>query len=76
MEPLAVPLWAVLGYAAIAVLFTWPLVPNIATHLTGSPAGDTGVYVWNQWVFQHELLENRSHRTSPTRSFRSPDAPI
>ena len=53
-------LWAVLGYAAIAVVFTWPLVPNITTHLTGSPAGDTGVYVWNQWVFHHELVENRS----------------
>lgn len=54
--------YALLGYAAIAVLFTWPLVPNIATHLTGSPAGDTGVYVWNQWVFQHELLQ---HHHSP-----------
>ena len=53
--------YALLGYAAIAVLFTWPLVPNISTHLTGSPAGDTGVYVWNQWVFQHELLQN--HRS-------------
>jgi hypothetical protein len=40
------------------VVFTWPLVPNISTHLTGSPAGDTGVYVWNQWVFRHELLDN------------------
>ena len=40
-----------------AVLFTWPLTPQLGTHLTGSPAGDTGVYVWNQWVFQHEVLE-------------------
>jgi hypothetical protein len=53
--------YALLGYAAIAVAFTWPLVPNISTHLTGSPAGDTGVYVWNQWVFHHELLQN--HRS-------------
>jgi hypothetical protein len=51
---------ALLGYAAIALLFTWPLAPNVGTHLTGSPAGDTGVYVWNQWVFQHEILEHRS----------------
>ena len=50
---------ALLGYVAVAIAFTWPLLPNITTHLTGSPAGDTGVYVWNQWVFQHELLENR-----------------
>ena len=53
--------YALLGYAAVAVVFTWPLVPNISTHLTGSPAGDTGVYVWNQWVFRHELLDN--HRS-------------
>jgi len=51
-------LYALLGYAAIAVFFSWPLVTHIGTHLTGSPAGDTGVYVWNQWVFRHELLNN------------------
>jgi len=50
-------LFALCGYAACAVLFTWPLTPQLGTHLTGSPAGDTGVYVWNQWVFQHEILE-------------------
>jgi hypothetical protein len=52
--------YALLGYAAVAIVFTWPLAPNLDTHLTGPPAGDTGVYVWNQWVFQHELLEERS----------------
>jgi hypothetical protein len=51
---------ALLGYAAVALAFTWPLAPNIGTHLTGSPAGDTGVYVWNQWVFHHEVIEHRS----------------
>src|SRR4249920_1487984 len=53
---------AVGAYVLVAVAFTWPLLPNLATHLPGSPDGDTGVYVWNQWVFQHELLE---HRTLP-----------
>ena len=53
---------AVLGYALVAVVFTWPLAAHFGTHLTGSPAGDAGVYVWNQWVFQHELLE---HLSSP-----------
>jgi hypothetical protein len=52
--------YALLGYAAAAVAFTWPLTANLGTHLTGSPAGDTGVYVWNQWVFQRELLEGGS----------------
>ena len=35
---------------------TWPLVLHLGTHLTGPPGGDTGVYVWNQWVFRQELL--------------------
>jgi hypothetical protein len=26
---------------------------------TGDPGGDTGVYVWNQWVFHHETLVDR-----------------
>ena len=37
-------LYALVGYAALAVIFTWPLAPQIGTHLTGSPDGDTGVY--------------------------------
>jgi hypothetical protein len=55
-----VHVYALFGYAVAAVVFTWPLTPQIGTHLTGSPAGDTGVYVWNQWVFQREVLEHRS----------------
>lgn len=52
---------AVLGYVCVAVLFSWPLVPHITTHLTGDPGGDTGVYVWNQWVFQHEIRFERQN---------------
>lgn len=44
----------VLGYVLVAVAFTWPLPLHLASHLTGDPGGDTGVYVWNQWLFQHE----------------------
>lgn len=56
---------AVLGYAVVAVAFSWPLLPNISTHLTGDPGGDTGVYVWNQWVFQHgALVEHRNPLTT------------
>lgn len=56
---------AVLGYACIAVACSWPLLPNIATHLTGDPGGDTGVYVWNQWVFQHgAVVEHRNPLTT------------
>ena len=51
----------VLAYAAVAVAFSWPLALHLGTHLTGGTGGDTGVYVWNQWVFRHELVENRTH---------------
>ena len=49
---------AVAGYAVAALAFSWPLPINLDTHLTGIPAGDTGIYVWNQWVFRHELIEH------------------
>jgi uncharacterized membrane-anchored protein YitT (DUF2179 family) len=43
-----------LGYVLVALAFAWPLPLYLGTRLTGDPGGDTGVYVWNQWVFQHE----------------------
>jgi hypothetical protein len=46
------------GYVVVAIVFSWPLPLHLGTHLTGDPGGDTGVYVWNQWVFRHELLEH------------------
>ncbi|MEO8681756.1 MAG: hypothetical protein ABI665_22105 [Vicinamibacterales bacterium] len=46
----------VLGsFALVALAFAWPLPAHMGTHLTGDPGGDTGVYVWNQWVFHQEL---------------------
>ena len=53
-------LLAIAGYVGLACLFSWPLPLHLSTHLTGPPDGDTGVYVWNQWVFQHELVEQHS----------------
>src|SRR5512140_192618 len=47
---------AIAGSSAVGVLFAWPLPLHLGTHVTGSPSGDTGVYLWNIWVFQHELL--------------------
>jgi hypothetical protein len=44
-----------LGYVLVALAFTWPLPLHLGSRLTGDPHGDTGVYVWNQWVFQHEI---------------------
>ncbi len=48
----------VASYGAVALTYSWPLPLHFNTHLTGATTGDTGVYVWNQWVFQREVLEH------------------
>ena len=55
----------VFGYVCVALAFSWPLPLHLNGALTGNPGGDTGVYVWNQWVFQHEALERH---TNPFRT--------
>ena len=49
-------------FLAVAVVQAWPLPRHLSTHLTGQPSGDTGVYVWNTWIFRQELIE---HGRSP-----------
>ena len=57
----------VLGsFALVAIAFAWPLPLHLGTHLTGDPGGDTGVYVWNQWVFHHELSSARNPLSTDT----------
>lgn len=48
-------------YVLLSLAFTWPLPLHLSTHLTGAIDHDAGVYVWNQWIFRHELIEDRSH---------------
>ena len=54
----------VLGYVLAALAFSWPLPLNLGTHFTGDPGGDTGVYVWNQWVFHQELTTGHNPLTT------------
>jgi len=42
----------------LAGLITWPLPQSLRTHLLGAVSGDLGVYVWNLWIFRHELVEH------------------
>jgi hypothetical protein len=60
-RPIRVWVLAALGFAGVAILQSWPLPLHLSTRLTGSPTGDTGVYVWNTWVFRHELVDG--HRS-------------
>lgn len=36
----------------------WPLPLHLSTSLPGDPSGDTGVYIWNLWIFRHEFLDH------------------
>jgi hypothetical protein len=49
---------ALLGYVCVACVFAWPLPLHLTQAMIGLPAGDAGVYVWNLWVFRHEIVEN------------------
>src|SRR5690242_3138777 len=66
--------WALAGCVLLAMLQTWPLTLHLSTRLTGYPGGDTGVYVWNVWVFRHEIVD---HHHSPfwTESILPLDGP-
>ncbi|MBA3295591.1 MAG: hypothetical protein H0U19_01540 [Acidobacteria bacterium] len=44
------------GYLCVALVFSWPLPLHLGTTLLGPVSGDTGVYVWNLWVFRHEIV--------------------
>jgi hypothetical protein len=54
--------YAVLGYILVAILFTWPLIRNPGTQLVAPAGGDTAVYLWNNWIFRHEIAV---HHVSP-----------
>jgi hypothetical protein len=41
---------------ALAILLAWPLPLHMAEAFLGPPASDLGVYVWNLWVFRHEVV--------------------
>jgi hypothetical protein len=62
---------AVGAYVLVALVLSWPLPARLHTHLTGSPDSDTGVYVWNLWVFQYEVLEHRTLPYFTDRIFRA-----
>lgn len=47
-----------LGYVCVVAVFYWPLPLHLHDALLGSPSGDAGVYVWNLWVFRHEIVSH------------------
>ena len=49
---------ALVAYVCVALVFAWPLPLHLADAMLGLPNGDAGVYVWNLWVFRHEIVAN------------------
>jgi len=49
-------LGALLGYAALAVLVTWPTLPNFFTRITGNLIPDRDQNLWNLWWVREALL--------------------
>jgi len=44
-------------YVGAAIAASWPLPRHLSTHMTGPPGSDAGIYLWNTWVFRHELVD-------------------
>lgn len=51
-------LLAPLAYAGCALLFTYPLVFRLATHVPGEVSGDVPVYIWNLWWMKQALCSD------------------
>jgi hypothetical protein len=51
---------ALLGYVAVALAFAWPLPLHLGSAALGPVGSDAGVYIWNLWVFRHELVAHHS----------------
>jgi hypothetical protein len=66
---------ALAGYVCVAVAFTWPLPLHLGSAVLGPVSGDTGLYVWNLWVFRHEIV---AHHAFPffTREILSLTPPV
>ncbi len=58
-----------IAFFGLALLQAWPLPLYLSSQLTGPPSGDTGVYVWNTWVFRHELMDNGAWPLSTSTIF-------
>jgi hypothetical protein len=69
-------LTALLGYVCVAIAFSWPIPVRLSTALPGPVSGDTGVYVWNLWVFSHELFNGRFPFFTPEILSLTPPVPL
>lgn len=71
--------WSILcafgAYMLLVWAAAWPLSMHVQSLLPGDPSGDTGVYVWNLWVFRYELLTAHANPLWTSRILY-PGAPV
>jgi hypothetical protein len=48
-------------YAALTVVFTYPLAWFFGTHHVGEAKGDAGVYLWNLWWVEKALVDLKTN---------------
>lgn len=53
-----------LSYILCSLLFTYPLVLRLSTHVPGEATGDIPVYIWNLWWVRESLLAGISPLSS------------
>lgn len=56
-------------YLLIALIVTWPLLPNIGTHLVGFPYGDAGEMARHIWWFNHALRAGQAPFFQPLLAY-------
>jgi hypothetical protein len=71
MKPRRIHAAVVAVYAALAVVFTWPLVQHLASHVPGSYtwAFDEYTFLWNSWWFRYSLLDLGQNPLVSTHTF-------
>jgi hypothetical protein len=48
---------ALVGYVLLTIIFTFPLILRLDTHVLGGPKYDNYEYVWKMWWVPHALFE-------------------
>ena len=48
---------ALLGYIALAIVFTYPLALQLTSHYPGEAGGDAKIYLWSYWWVGEALFE-------------------
>jgi len=54
-------LFAGSAYLVLAIIITYPVAFQLATHIAGLPGNDSLEFVWSAWWFKHALLDLRAN---------------